>query len=213
MSLRAISWSSRIYRWLVGAYPTAFRAEYGDEMVWYFEDLCRDTLRKQGGWAVMMLWLRLLPDWGLTVVKERLQQAGYTGAKNMETTQFNNQYTSTLALFSRALRGGYNVKQCLEIIVEHAPEPTKSAFQKVLKRIEAGENMMDALIAMKDDIKSPHVERVTGILLEQMQNGGNLADKLDTLNREIYPELGDAGWAKQVELDDDYNVDENYPLR
>jgi hypothetical protein len=66
---------------------------------------------------------------------------------------------------------------------------------------------------MKDDIKSPHVERVADILLEQMQNGGNLADKLDTLNREIYPELGDAGWAKQVELDDDYNMDENYPLR
>ena len=213
MSLKAINWSSRVYRWLIGAYPMTFRTAYGDEMVWYFEDLCRDTLRNKGVWSVLMLWLRLLSDWGLTVVKERLQQAGYTGAKHMNTTEFNNQYTSTLALFSRALRDGYNVKQCLEIIVQHAPEPTKSAFQKVLTRVEAGDKWLDAFAAMKTDIKSPHVERMTGIFKEQMENGGNLADKLDTFNREIYPELGDAGWAKQVDLDDDYNVDENYPLQ
>ena len=213
MSLKAISWSSRIYRWLISAYPATFRAEYGAEMVWYFEDICRDTLHKKGVWAVLMLWLRLLSDWSLTVVKERLVEAGYTGAKHMNTAEFNNQYTSTLALFSRALRGGYNVKQCLEIIVRHAPEPTKSAFQKVLNQVEAGANLMDAFGTMKAGIQSAYNERMMAILSEQMVNGGNLADKLDTFNREIYPELGDAGWAKQVDLDDDYDVDENYPLK
>jgi hypothetical protein len=211
MSSTVIVWASRVYRMLVGAYPAAFRAEYADEMVWYFEDMCRDTLRKKGVFGMVWLWLRLLPDWGLTVVKERLQQAGYRGAKHMQSAEFNNQYTSTLALFSRALRGGYNVKQCLEIIVRYAPEPTKSAFQKVLNRFEAGDGLA-AFDTLKDEVESPHVERMLGILAEQLENGGNLADKLDSFNREIFPELGDAGWAKQVDLDDDYNVDENYPL-
>jgi hypothetical protein len=210
--MRVIHWASRVYRVLVSAYPGAFRAEYADEMVWYFEDLCRDTLRKKGLGGMIWLWLRLLPDWGLTVVKERLVSAGYTGAKHMQTAEFNNQYTSTLALFSRALRGGYNVLQCLELIVKHAPEPTKSAFQKVLSRFQAGDGMA-AFDTLKDEAQSPYVERMIGILDEQMQNGGNLADKLDSFNQEIFPELGDAGWAKQVDLGDDYDVDASYPLK
>jgi hypothetical protein len=46
----------------------------------------------------------------------------------------------------------------------------------------------------------------------QRETGGNLADMLDDLNREFYPELGDDAWAKQLDLDDDYNFNQHYPL-
>ena len=49
-------------------------------------------------------------------------------------------------------------------------------------------------------------------LRTQMAEGGNLAERLDEVNREIYAELGDTGWAKTVDLDDGYNVEEHYPL-
>ena len=97
------AWSSRIYSVLLRLYPKSFREDYAQEMLWTFEDMVYATLKEQGNWGILGLWLRVLPDWCFTVVKEQLENVGYKGAKQMS---FNNQLTSTLALFSRALRAG-----------------------------------------------------------------------------------------------------------
>jgi hypothetical protein len=201
--------SSRVYGFLLKFYPKGFREDYAQEMLWVFEDMAHATLKEQGDWGILWLWLRVLPDWCFTVVKEQLENIGYQGAKQMS---FNNQLTSTLALFSRALRAGYNVKQCFEIIIEHAPEPTKSRFKAMLEAVESGKTWIEATELAKDDTNSNYGQRLLEIFKKQLEEGGNLADKLDEFNREIYPELGDEGWAKKVDLEDGYNVEEHYPI-
>lgn len=213
MSHRVISWSSWIYARLLKAYPERFRSDYTQEMLWCFEDMCKVALRKSGSFGLFGLWLRVLPDWGLTVIKEHLQERGYRKAKQMETTQFNHQLTSTLALFSRALRDGYNVKQAFEIIAEHAPEPTKSTFKALLNKVESGANWFQAFGEIGTELNSNYWNQLVEVMKKQLDEGGNLADRLDNANREFYKELGDEAWAKQVELDDGYDMDEHYPLK
>jgi Flp pilus assembly protein TadB len=204
----AVIWSSRVYRLLVRAYPAGFRAKYGDEMVWCFEDLCTAALRKNGVWGLVKLWLRVLPDWLVTLVNTYRQSQG----DMMNTTQFNHQFTSTLALFTRALRGGYNVKQAFELIVQHAPEPTKSTFQRMLDEVNGGKNWLEAFTQVSSSISSPYFTHVTAEMKQQLAEGGNLADRIDAVNRDIFKEVGDTGWAKLVDLGDGYDVQAQYPL-
>lgn len=202
----AVIWSGRLYRMMVRAYPGAFQQGYADEMVWCFEDMCAAALKKEGTSGLIWLWLRVLPDWILTLIKEHLH-----GADQMDTTQFNNQFTSTLALFTRALRSGYNVKQAFELIAEHAPEPTKSTFQRMLAQMEGGANWLEAFTQVSNTISSPYFTHVIAEMKQQLAEGGNLADRIDSVNRDIFKEVGDTGWAKTVDLGDD--VQQNYPLK
>jgi hypothetical protein len=68
---RAIGTSQRAYRSLLRAYPRDLRDEYGDEMARCFRDLCREALKDGGGWGLAALWVRTLPEWLTTALKER----------------------------------------------------------------------------------------------------------------------------------------------
>lgn len=204
--------SGVLYGWLLRAYPAGFRDEYADEMLWCFMELCSAAQQQRGQWGVVRLWLRILPDWSLTVLKQRLQQLGFQGAEAMDTTQFNAQLPSTLALFSRALRDGYNIAQALEIVANYAPEPTRSVFAQAKERLDSGVAWLDVFQQIQRDLNSTYVQQMLTVFQEQLDQGGNLADRVDALNREIYTELGDTGWAKDVDLDDGYDVHKHYPL-
>lgn len=213
MNKGVMSWSSWFYGLLIKGYPKIFQGDYAQEMLWCFEDMCADALKKDGNLGLIGLWLRVLPDWGMTVIKEHLQELGYRKARQMETTQFNSQLTSTLAVFSRALRDGYSVKQAFDIIAEHAPEPTKSAFKKLVKKIEEDIDVFQAFGELGKELNSNYWDHAVEIMQKQREEGGNLADRLDEVNRELYKELGDEAWAKSVDLDDGYDMEEHYPLK
>ncbi len=75
------SLSQRIYRGLLGVYPTVFRAEYGDEMAQVFTDCCRDA-RRSGASAFLRLWASTLTDLAVTAAEQRLAPL-QTGATEM----------------------------------------------------------------------------------------------------------------------------------
>ena len=68
---RAVGASQRVYRSLLRAYPRELRDAYGGEMVRCFRDLCRDALEDGGGVGLAALWVRTLPEWLSTAIKER----------------------------------------------------------------------------------------------------------------------------------------------
>lgn len=75
---RWITFSQRVYRWLLRLYPQAYRTSYESEMFNLFTDQCRDAYRGQGRSGILTLWLRTLVDIGVTAVREHLSdpQAG-----------------------------------------------------------------------------------------------------------------------------------------
>jgi len=66
--------SVSIYRFLLAAYPQAFREEYGDDMVQVFRDFCIRAYLNQGPNGMFRLWATTLLDLIRSVIEEHLQK-------------------------------------------------------------------------------------------------------------------------------------------
>ena len=71
---RLLRASERVYAWLVGVYPKAFRSEYGQEMVQTFRDRCREELSRGRIKGVIGLWGHTVFDFAVTVPSEHLKK-------------------------------------------------------------------------------------------------------------------------------------------
>lgn len=65
----------RVYRLLLYLYPAEYRRAYGVLMAQAFDDLCADTLRRNGTLGLFGLWLHVLADLLTTVVVEHRDAA------------------------------------------------------------------------------------------------------------------------------------------
>lgn len=65
--------SERLYRFLLLAYPRAFRQEYAAEMLLVFRDAYRERSRRQGTPGVLRLWSDVLGDFVKTVCIQWVQ--------------------------------------------------------------------------------------------------------------------------------------------
>lgn len=72
--LPLVSLSVRLYRLLLAAYPASFRMEYGPEMVQVFRDTVRAEYRRSGLWGLLVIWLRTLMDFSVSVVRQHREQ-------------------------------------------------------------------------------------------------------------------------------------------
>src|ERR1041384_144432 len=68
--MKTVDLSSRVYKVLLLAYPSAFRREYGHQMQQVFRDRYRDEARRNGYLAVADYWLRTVLDLALTAMRE-----------------------------------------------------------------------------------------------------------------------------------------------
>lgn len=70
------NFSTRLYGWLLFAYPPQFRRKFGDQMQQTFRDCCRDEAKRR---TLSRFWLRTLVDLALTAARERADQSGREG--------------------------------------------------------------------------------------------------------------------------------------
>lgn len=70
-SSRVTSFSERLYRTLLVAYPKEFRQQYGEQLVQVFGDLCREELEQHGRKGLLVLWIRTLGDLAVSVFSQR----------------------------------------------------------------------------------------------------------------------------------------------
>ena len=64
----------RIYRMLIRAYPASFRREYGAEMTEVFRGLALEAWQECGVIGLVLLWLRIVPDFLLSGTAQHLQE-------------------------------------------------------------------------------------------------------------------------------------------
>lgn len=69
-----VSLSVKAYSLLVGAYPTAFRQEFGPQMLQLFQDCSRRQYRQKGASGMLTLWAVTLLDFARSVVAEHLHR-------------------------------------------------------------------------------------------------------------------------------------------
>lgn len=98
---------------------------------------------------------------------------------------FETQLPDTLGLWVNALRSGFSVLQAMEAIAKDAPEPTQTEFQRVVKEVQLGIDMPDALDHLLQRIDSPDLDLVITAVNIQREVGGNLAEILEVISHTI----------------------------
>jgi Domain of unknown function (DUF1835) len=71
-SKRIIALSEGVYRWLLVAYPAAFRRQYGLQMMQVFLDCCCKAYERNGTRGVLRLWVSTLGDLVTTAIAEHV---------------------------------------------------------------------------------------------------------------------------------------------
>lgn len=104
---------------------------------------------------------------------------------NKRLIQFETQLPDTLGLWVNALRSGYSVLQAMEAISKDAPEPTKTEFERVVREVQLGIDMPDALQHLLDRINSEDLDLVVTAVNIQREVGGNLAEILEVISHTI----------------------------
>ena len=97
-------------------------------------------------------------------------------------SQFNDQLTGMLQLFSNSLKTGYAIDRALETVADKSQPPVSTEFERVAAEITLGTSVEDALSSLLLRINSPDLEFIVTAVLLHIRVGGNLAEVLDNIS-------------------------------
>ena len=94
---------------------------------------------------------------------------------------FNKQLPDTITLLSNSLRAGSSFLQSIELVSRETPAPMGEEMGRVVREVNLGLGMEEALKNMVRRIKSDDLDLMVTAISIQQQVGGNLAEILDTI--------------------------------
>jgi tight adherence protein B len=105
--------------------------------------------------------------------------------KKQRITKFNDGLPDMISTVIGSLRAGFSFAQALKTVSEEADSPIKEEIEFVLKEMQYGSTLDDALQELKERMPSEDLELMIQAILIQKQVGGNLATVLDTIVQTI----------------------------
>jgi tight adherence protein B len=105
--------------------------------------------------------------------------------QNKRLVTFGNQLPDMLNLVVNGLRAGYSTMQALEAVSKELPPPLADEFVRVVKEMQLGIGMEDALNNLHRRIPSDDLDLIITAINVQREVGGNLAEILDTISYTI----------------------------
>lgn len=106
---------------------------------------------------------------------------------------FGNQLPDMLNLVVNGLKAGYSTMQALESVSKELPPPLSDEFSRVVKEMQLGIAMDDALDNMHRRIPSDDLDLIITAINVQREVGGNLATILETISYTIRERIKIAG--------------------
>lgn len=98
---------------------------------------------------------------------------------------FGNQLPDMLNLVVNGLKAGYSTIQALDSVSKELPAPLSVEFDRVVKEMQLGIGMEDALNNLHRRIPSDDLDLIITAINVQREVGGNLAEILDTISYTI----------------------------
>jgi tight adherence protein B len=96
-----------------------------------------------------------------------------------------NQLPDVLTLLIGSLRAGYGLNQALEVLVDQLPAPSSREFERVLRAVNLGMPVHQALSDMARRVQSDDFNLVVTAINVQSELGGNLAQVLGTISSTV----------------------------
>lgn len=94
---------------------------------------------------------------------------------------FNEGLADMITTIVGSLRAGFSFPQSLKTVVEEAQSPIKEEMEYVLKEMQFGNSLEEALQDLKERMPSEDLDLMVQAILIQRQVGGNLATVLDKI--------------------------------
>ena len=101
--------------------------------------------------------------------------------KSGRLNSFNKQLPDTITLIANALRAGSSFLQSVELVVREAGPPIATEFARVIREVNLGLPLDEALDNMVKRVRSDDLELMATAIAIQHQVGGNLAEILDSI--------------------------------
>jgi tight adherence protein B len=98
---------------------------------------------------------------------------------------FAEQLPDNLQVLASALRAGHSFIGALSVVVDDAPEPSRTEFRRVVADEQLGVPLEDALHVVVERMESRELEQVALVGALQRQTGGNTAEVLDRVTETI----------------------------
>ena len=99
--------------------------------------------------------------------------------------RFNDGLQDMITTIIGSLRAGFSFAQALKTVVDESESPIREEMDTVLKEMQYGTNMEDALHHLKERMPSGDLDLMIQSILIQRQVGGNLAVVLETIVKTI----------------------------
>jgi tight adherence protein B len=94
-------------------------------------------------------------------------------------TQFAEQLPDNLAVLASAIRAGHSFVGALSVVVNDAPEPARSEFQRVVADEQLGRPLDEALETVVYRMRNQDLAQVALVAALQRETGGSTAEVLD----------------------------------
>jgi tight adherence protein B len=101
--------------------------------------------------------------------------------KSTRLKAFNSGLADTIMLLANSLRAGSSFLQSVEMVVREAQPPISTEFSRVIREVNLGLPLDDALANLGRRMKSDDLDLMITAIAIQHQVGGNLAEILDTI--------------------------------
>jgi tight adherence protein B len=96
-----------------------------------------------------------------------------------ERHEFAEQLADNLQIVASALRAGQSMVGAISVVVDEAPEPTRSEFRRIVNDERLGVPLEDAVRDVARRMDDRDLEQVALVAIIQRETGGNTAEVLD----------------------------------
>ncbi len=110
-------------------------------------------------------------------------------AQSRRQRAFTNQLPDVLTLLVGALRAGYGLTQAINVLTEKMPSPASVEFSRVMRAINLGIPVQQALLDMTERVGSDDLDLTVTAINVQYEVGGNLAHVMETISQTIRERL------------------------
>ena len=131
---------------------------------------------------ILRTWLMFVLGFIMVIL---LSNMYLVSSRHKKIRALNNQIVDMLALVSNGLKAGYSFFQTIGIVARDMQPPMSQEFKRMLKQINMGSNVEDALRELTLRVESPDLDLVVTAILIQRQVGGNLSEVLDNISYTI----------------------------
>jgi tight adherence protein B len=107
------------------------------------------------------------------------------GKARSTRNNFGEQLPENLDVLASALRAGHSLANAMGVVADEAPEPSKREFRRVVTDEQLGIPLDEALEVTAKRMQNSDVDQIAVLALVQREAGGNTAEVLDQVTKNI----------------------------